>query len=699
MNDIPLIQDDQSLNSSPVRERKNVLRILEASFWIVLILATIIAFVKINRLYTFWNDEIYTCHMIQRSFSQIFHDTSKDAHPPLYYYALKIWMGFFERLGFEQHVTIGRWFSYVGFLFGVFNCRFLLTKYLGYVKAVLISTMIMILPAWYDSVDDMRNYAWVMSLALVAGIAYVWILDQRNDEDFSTKKSFFLWSIFTVCMSIAWWMHILVGLTLFWFGIVWVYFSLKDFFIYKKLFKSSYFIHGALSFILLLITYIPWILVLDDQLGYITFVDLSWMTSPTVPHFLASIYFTLSMGRLSWGLYVGYVPFVQYSVMFIFCLAFLYSVGSFIYQRANQRVKIHLFVSGVLISVGYFYTLWCLTIWDVVSIFHGPRYGLPLIPFFGFILIKTSLDFLFTTNSRNHKCLFFFCVIPWILLMLISSIATMYQSLPGRVREWIPQTIKENVPPGKTIYIGPDQVADIWDDFVPLHHLIPLSELSLDDYPEDEEFYFLFASIPYEDKDKLRFFYLHTIDKARDHIELVSGDDHFYGMVVMDRFDKEAMAPILAESPPDPVSSYPSFPKDAIKSLGAYELDNLDGWGVIEMDKHRSLYRWGIEEEMIIQYDVELEPGKYSFNLIGYRLGLHPDQTKLVVEIGEAKKEFDLTSDGIDVEVKFGTTKKMKIDKIILRHPTVIPAHKSHESEDYRTLSILYNGSWIEPLD
>ena len=59
---------------------------------IIIFIALRIAFITQKNL---WFDEIFSWHIIQGSFYEIISKTTADIHPPLYYFALKIWDGIF----------------------------------------------------------------------------------------------------------------------------------------------------------------------------------------------------------------------------------------------------------------------------------------------------------------------------------------------------------------------------------------------------------------------------------------------------------------------------------------------------------------------------------------------------------------------------------------------------------------------------
>ncbi len=217
----------------------------------------------------FWYDEAYTIGMIQRDFSDIWHTTSQDVHPPLYYFLLKafyIFPGMRELLS----VKVFSWMFYLFYLLlGSHICRKHYNRKVEFFWLVLsgfMSPMIILATS-----PRMYTLA-IFSVTLALYMAYLSVKKNRPRY----------WIFFTVVCGFTMYLHTFCMIELF---------VLYAFMFLWALFKKKYKMLGKifLSGLCVSATYIPWLLVLWKQFSRWAGWETGW--SNTIAEFsIHSVY-------------------------------------------------------------------------------------------------------------------------------------------------------------------------------------------------------------------------------------------------------------------------------------------------------------------------------------------------------------------------------------------------------------------------
>lgn len=152
-----------------------------------------------------WFDEAYTAYIIRHNFAEIWHFTSVDVHPPLYYFVLKIWSLIFGSSDFALRA--------MSVFFGVLTiwaAFSLVRKIFKSNKTALISALFLaISPMFLRYAQEARMYLMVAFFAVMAVRAYFEIYFEKNSD--KAKKR---WQIAFVAFSAAGiWTQYLSGLT------------------------------------------------------------------------------------------------------------------------------------------------------------------------------------------------------------------------------------------------------------------------------------------------------------------------------------------------------------------------------------------------------------------------------------------------------------------------------------------------------
>lgn len=213
--------------------RKNKIKYIHL---FLLIIGTI--FILLGAFHTnLWFDESYSVGMVNHSFQEIWSIASKDVHPVLYYYLLKI-----VEILFPGNIMIYRLFSCMGIvLLGILGFTHI-RKDFDEKTGILFTFFCFFLPIMPIYASEIRMYSWTILFSMLTFIYMYRIIKENN------KKNWIYFSIFSLSTA---YLH--------YYGLMVSFFMNLFLFIYFIKNKKSikYFIISAMFQILL---YIPWII-------------------------------------------------------------------------------------------------------------------------------------------------------------------------------------------------------------------------------------------------------------------------------------------------------------------------------------------------------------------------------------------------------------------------------------------------------
>ena len=149
-----------------------------------------------------WFDEAFGAYMIRFNFAEIFHFTSLDVHPPLYYWLLKIWSFIFGSSDVALR-SMSLFFALVALLFGYL----LLRKMFGQKVALATLPLVALSPVLVRYAQEMRMYTMVLAIGLAA--TYVLLLIREKP----TRNR---WILYGVLVALGMWTHYFTALI--WLG-------------------------------------------------------------------------------------------------------------------------------------------------------------------------------------------------------------------------------------------------------------------------------------------------------------------------------------------------------------------------------------------------------------------------------------------------------------------------------------------------
>ena len=204
----------------------------------------------INLNSSIWFDESYSAYLIRGDFSEIWHETSMDVHPPFFYFALKMWSSLFG----TSDIALRFMSIFFGLIAIVFTYQ-LLKRYFGIKTAGIATLITAISPMFIRYGQEMRMYTMVLAIVLMASYFLSLALEHKD------KKIY--WTIYAVLVSAGMWTH-------YFSAFMWIahlviiinhFGGVKKLFKHKKELKTVIFTY-ALSIIL----YLPWIPAFFNQI-------------------------------------------------------------------------------------------------------------------------------------------------------------------------------------------------------------------------------------------------------------------------------------------------------------------------------------------------------------------------------------------------------------------------------------------------
>ena len=201
---------------------------------------------SLNLTSSIWFDESYSAYLVRGDFSEIWKETSVDVHPPLFYFALKIWSSIFGTSDVAMRF-MSVFFGLIAIVF-IFH---LLKRWFGTKAATFGTLVVSISPMFIRYGQEMRMYT--MVLAIVFAATYFLSLALDN---FGKKGGRKYLVIYALLVSLGMWTHYFSAF-MFLTHVVMIFAYLGG---PKKVFsKKENWLPWVLTYGLSVLLYLPWI--------------------------------------------------------------------------------------------------------------------------------------------------------------------------------------------------------------------------------------------------------------------------------------------------------------------------------------------------------------------------------------------------------------------------------------------------------
>lgn len=655
-------------------------------FWFSLAAFITLFLIRASNSRSIWIDEIYTIQMAHMTFSEIITYTSTDAHPPTYYFLMKLWLDALNSLGISEGPLMLRSFGFLFMLAGLLIARWQMKSLFTTNKANFFTGLLLLSPTFSDAATDARNYALIFVLILNAYIVFCLIVRDRKANPPSQK---WRWMVYALLMTTGLWLHLLSGFVTLVFGLTWIGILIKD-----RFCSRQFLVSGVISNIAILVMFSPWLWSISQSLDYVKGADLFWMTKPSIGNYLHTFYINLPFGRWNWEevvfslLYIniGRVILAAYGI--VICLT--------VYHRFRKERKWDIefpYVFALILWAGYPFVLWIISRLEIMPIFHAPRYP-QIVTAFGFIFLNGALISFWDRTKFSHRLPIIFLLGNFVLAY---ALVLQFDQVRGEViRSFTARQTQAALPPeNATLYLWPESVSPYYKGSIETRYQMKnFSDINPADYNGTTDFHLLYAPGWYQKGYEANFLGSLMVYKAIDperelYAQYFVNSTGYYTLKNATQNEVEKI--ILMES----FSEYPEMPEESIRTIPARDLHNNMGWHSIEFDSYMSIIRWGSQETMSVKIEPPLGAGHYSFHLIGYA---HPNSklpSDLTITIGSDQKTTKLTGGGFHVPMEFIVPESSSIDHITFNHPVFLEQSLDPNSPRIRQVSFLFHGAFI----
>ena len=214
-------------------------------FYLVILIYTILEILLIINNNGIWADELYTMRVVDSNIPDAINYVLKDVHPPLYYMLLKPYVDFFTFFG-SNRIVIAKSFSIIPFVSMLIWSNKVISKRYGdevaWIYLLLVFGTRVIMYA-----IEIRMYSLAM---LFVTMAYLYANEIRYDNSLRN------WILFTVCSILGAYTHYYAVICL----------SLVYFYLLYFCYKNKCIKKWIICFAVTCISYIPWLIILADQL-------------------------------------------------------------------------------------------------------------------------------------------------------------------------------------------------------------------------------------------------------------------------------------------------------------------------------------------------------------------------------------------------------------------------------------------------
>lgn len=670
--------------------------------WLLLLLAIVmpVRILAATSTDTFWVDEAYTVLLADKPLRVMLAMTSLDAHPPLFYLLVKLILEVASSIGLGPSVLLIRLPSLLAF--GLFLClawflgRWLLGNMGGTFYALLVATNGMLA----EFAGEGRNYS---LLVLSVGtcfllLALAWKFHLENG--WTRRRAIVLWGVYTACATLALWLHLLAAVALFHIGMTWLVLVMLDRFRSRPLLLGG-FIANATAVLL----FSPWLFQLRHQLGYLAETRTDWMTPADFSNWHR--------------VYLSWYPFNRHGVhyatppAFLLVSSLLLLVPVFLWLatwplRGSRKTPLTpgqtFAVVGLLISLSFVSTLWLLAWFDVVRVFHGPRYPVIMLPIWLYSMVGLTLIATRRLKIRGlHPIL---PLIPLILIGLGGQVHTViYNQKSGRSGQLRHQAVRDLLPPhGATIHVSPsilipymapsfrgytlaeiESIAGAGRDGSPIHVLV----LS----------YWKFVQDPMS-RHVHGFAHSKLIGEFNEPpVYIPYNDPHYSDLVLYTMNDpREAIIERILNIP----RSLRGMDLTSATAVALPEQQlHVDGFSTLEMLEEGEPFTWAVGGESLLRFDRPIPAGDYILHVLLMRHP-HPEQ--------EVDVHFQFDGEGFvagrelgegfhHLQLPMTLNRTHHLPTLRVTHPIWRPADIFEGSQDDRELMFLLIGAAMEPAD
>jgi hypothetical protein len=662
---------------------------------LVVLLAVLlpVRFARARIAASIWCDEIYSLLLSAKPLARMVDLTAFDAHPPLYYFLLHSWLKLGSLLGAEgilwaRSMGIVAWA--IAVCIGWFGGRYLLGRNGG----VLFAVMLAISPQLSFAAKDLRNYMPAMTAILACHVLLLVLYRQKCEGSLTARRAAVLWGVYALSASVALWLHLLCSLVIFLLGLLWIWMSWE-----KGALRHPFFRLGLVAQVIAALGFVPWLLVLPDQLEYIHDLGTSWMSKPTGMNFLFVFLYWLPHGRLSApDQLLQIAPFRAMALLQLLPAALgVVAVLRLRGQAATRELALHA-TAGLLIPFVFVCILWGLAWFDLARGFEGARYPALALPIWTMGLCAAAI--LGTRSWRWPAVWPWVLAYPWVTLGLAGEHVG-FAADEGRAASFA-ATQREAVEfSGEDpIYVAPSLLLPCARDLFPGASFSPIEQLG-DLGADTGRVRILFCEdwMHIQDTSIVLMNSMIKTGKLADSNTVLgipsSSDNPILRVRSIEGNLKLETIRRMAKG--DVVRTQPEFSRAISVALPEKQY-TTDGYQTIEVTSEFLPLRWTRTPEVRIRFDRPIPKGRYNLFLSCYRQPC-PSETVEMTFRFEGSSRVYRTSPGsgaMAIQVPFEAEATLDEPVLHVTHPVWQPRECIEGSTDPRRLGFYFGHAWIE---
>lgn len=229
-----------------------------------------------------WLDEAYSIQISHKSLSAIVEETSKDVHPPLYYFALHYWIKLFGDSEFSSRLL-----STVFGTLAILSIYFIASLLFDRGTGLLASMLLALSPFNIAFAQEARMYTLFTLLALLSMYFFIKLLEDR---------SLFALAAYALSSALMLYTHVyslfvIIAQNLYWLSLLFISRG-----IFKRIWKRC-----LLAQTLLLLLFLPWLSRLVQQITHVQ--KGFWIPRPTARTILETFVTYAGSNELAWILF------------------------------------------------------------------------------------------------------------------------------------------------------------------------------------------------------------------------------------------------------------------------------------------------------------------------------------------------------------------------------------------------------------
>ena len=304
-------------------------------------------------------DEFFTLGLIKYSISNVITLTSNDVHPPLYYIILKLATKILTLLNLNFNtIFVLKMMSLVPYILILLISVTKIKKEYGWLTAGLMAFTVVSMPEFFYKYLFVRMYSWALFFLL---ISFVYLKDVITKSD---MKSWIIFTALTICCAYTHYFAALSSVII--YLILFAYIILNKNINHNRISELK---KWVISVIVIFISYVPWILILLNQMSKVH--ESFWvqpMTLRTIMNALSYFMIPITCDDT--------LKILSIIILFVLLGGILYY-----YKNLNQRDNDYI-LFGIFASFGTVLALIILSLTYKPVLLH--RYLVPVIAIFWF---------------------------------------------------------------------------------------------------------------------------------------------------------------------------------------------------------------------------------------------------------------------------------------------------------------------------